>query len=703
MSETAIRPQEATDAAFAEIARNEFIGSTAEQPGMASITLGMLSGDRRQFDPGITVTPDQVTGLLDRMTEENLDSSAIDELSDKRRQEASTDPQEWHNWINNYIDTGRNGEQSEDLNAVLTSLGVSDSQSFYDTYFANGTDSNAIRNAIINGCRNPDGAVDIMKFQRHFAAIRPMLGSVGDEALVGLMGDVTRLHVVITQDEPARRDFLTRVSAGVGITSPEGAMRDLLIEMSGPSSVQVAAAETTEEPEPPVVTPTNGDSGTSETQPQPSPSDISEPRTPPSSEPDETPVAPATEPEPTPSTPAHGEEAAEASLDSEVQAMNARLQALESEDIQQGDTSRKNAYLDELCAIAKEQQRLGIDPTPTFVLARKSIGTGDDYTTIPELDFDTDPAVPHAVANLERAKKLVKSEIEMHAWDTAMEDIQHSFNIRIEYGFGTTITDYVKDFCDVAGVQGEANEVTTEALKRAKSFVKTKSGEGDNKGMRVLRSNPQNIARVIAIYDTYLKIGQTEEADKIAQRVRRDFPEGDKLVALAKRGDYNLSVPDAFKTPSVQEEKDTATGESTPTEESPAPSPTEVEGKDDNEEGREAPSLPIQRDGKFFDPANSDRELTKDESDRMYSAAYWYENRETIPYGLRDQMISNIRSAGEPGGNGQIGTFVDPEGITEKDRMKMSAYKVLAEELGYEVGEYTHHQKTHNVNAPISK
>lgn len=88
------------------------------------------------------------------------------------------------------------------------------------------------------------------------------------------------------------------------------------------------------------------------------------------------------------------------------------------------------------------------------------------------------------------------------------------------------------------------------------------------------------------------------------------------------------------------------------------------------------------------------KKLDKDE---VYAARFWEEK----PEELREVMIDNICQAAEK--EGFIGSFVDPSGITEKDKEKLSAYRQLARELGYEVGEFKFYPKAHTARAPIYK
>lgn len=54
-------------------------------------------------------------------------------------------------------------------------------------------------------------------------------------------------------------------------------------------------------------------------------------------------------------------------------------------------------------------------------------------------------------------------------------------------------------------------------------------------------------------------------------------------------------------------------------------------------------------------------------------------------------------------GYGSISCFVSMTGFDEKDLEKLSAYRVLARELGYEVGHYVLNPREGTASAPISR
>jgi hypothetical protein len=104
----------------------------------------------------------------------------------------------------------------------------------------------------------------------------------------------------------------------------------------------------------------------------------------------------------------------------------------------------------------------------------------------------------------------------------------------------------------------------------------------------------------------------------------------------------------------------------------------------------------LRDDGKWYDqfgellPENAQRDLE-------YAARFWRGNQ---PSGLRETMQTNIEHACL---HGQLASAVSPHGMTEDDKQKLSAYRVLAGELGYLVGPYKFHKGSGTVTAPITK
>lgn len=132
--------------------------------------------------------------------------------------------------------------------------------------------------------------------------------------------------------------------------------------------------------------------------------------------------------------------------------------------------------------------------------------------------------------------------------------------------------------------------------------------------------------------------------------------------------------------------------------------------------GQPLEQAPIEIDGRFYDPFNPPKqyygkegqmlfkggeEITRDEA---YSKMFWRHKGHVK--GLREAMIDSLKSSIS---EGIIGVFV---GVEERDykteliqesREKLSAYRVLAKELGYEIGPYTFHKDSGSVVAKMTK
>ena len=99
-----------------------------------------------------------------------------------------------------------------------------------------------------------------------------------------------------------------------------------------------------------------------------------------------------------------------------------------------------------------------------------------------------------------------------------------------------------------------------------------------------------------------------------------------------------------------------------------------------------------------FPSSTSEPVTAEDQEDRdqLYAAKFW----ENQPKGMREVMAANIETALK---KGQFASFVSPNGLDEKDKAKLSAYRQLARDLGYEMGQFTAHPESHTVSAPVSK
>lgn len=97
-------------------------------------------------------------------------------------------------------------------------------------------------------------------------------------------------------------------------------------------------------------------------------------------------------------------------------------------------------------------------------------------------------------------------------------------------------------------------------------------------------------------------------------------------------------------------------------------------------------------DGKWYNEFGE--QASKDD---IYSHLFWSRKQ---PPNLREAMMQNILSASQ---TGTFGVFVNPSGMTEEDKEKLSAYRVLARELGFEIGEFQFNKRSHNALATIKK
>lgn len=114
------------------------------------------------------------------------------------------------------------------------------------------------------------------------------------------------------------------------------------------------------------------------------------------------------------------------------------------------------------------------------------------------------------------------------------------------------------------------------------------------------------------------------------------------------------------------------------------PSPARPEG--------ELQGKPIQGlDGQWYDKFGEP--IGKDE---VYSEQFWIGQ----PKGLREVMIQNIESAAR---EGIFHIFGGPNGIEERDKAKMAAYRTLAQENGFEIGLFHYNRSTYVLTATITK
>ena len=94
------------------------------------------------------------------------------------------------------------------------------------------------------------------------------------------------------------------------------------------------------------------------------------------------------------------------------------------------------------------------------------------------------------------------------------------------------------------------------------------------------------------------------------------------------------------------------------------------------------------------------------DKDTVYSERYWERQNQKYPgavEGLRQAFADNIHRAVGPDGSGYVSSFISTDGLTEDDKEKLAAYRKMATELGYDVGEYVLHLNSGTAVAPIKK
>jgi hypothetical protein len=104
-------------------------------------------------------------------------------------------------------------------------------------------------------------------------------------------------------------------------------------------------------------------------------------------------------------------------------------------------------------------------------------------------------------------------------------------------------------------------------------------------------------------------------------------------------------------------------------------------------------------------PVYLDNKGSKQTKDESYAEEFWQKQ----PAGLKEAMEQNILAAIKAGifsmfvAPEEGKTFQDTESIDEESKRKLSAYRVLAKEIGYEIGPFTLNKNAHSVKATISK
>lgn len=88
------------------------------------------------------------------------------------------------------------------------------------------------------------------------------------------------------------------------------------------------------------------------------------------------------------------------------------------------------------------------------------------------------------------------------------------------------------------------------------------------------------------------------------------------------------------------------------------------------------------------------------EKDLTYSGKFWEKKSGGLKKDLKQAMMTNIEKAGK---EGELHLFVGQKGIALDDKEKLSAYRVLAQQMGYEISEYKYNKGADTVTAKIRK
>lgn len=90
------------------------------------------------------------------------------------------------------------------------------------------------------------------------------------------------------------------------------------------------------------------------------------------------------------------------------------------------------------------------------------------------------------------------------------------------------------------------------------------------------------------------------------------------------------------------------------------------------------------------------RRVDKTLLDYEYARQYWIENRHLIPFGKFSIIMKHIAGSLP---KGEIHFFVNPSGLDEGDKKMIGAYRTLARQMGYAVGDST--RKVDTITIPI--
>ncbi len=95
----------------------------------------------------------------------------------------------------------------------------------------------------------------------------------------------------------------------------------------------------------------------------------------------------------------------------------------------------------------------------------------------------------------------------------------------------------------------------------------------------------------------------------------------------------------------------------------------------------------------------------KMDKDEVYAEAFWQskrlkgEDEKFIAKQIENYKEIIIKQAP----SGMIGIFVNKDGITEDDKMKLSAIRILASSIGYKIGPYKFNENSGGVTATLEK
>jgi len=106
---------------------------------------------------------------------------------------------------------------------------------------------------------------------------------------------------------------------------------------------------------------------------------------------------------------------------------------------------------------------------------------------------------------------------------------------------------------------------------------------------------------------------------------------------------------------------------------------------------------PIQRsDGQWFDAYG--KKMTKDEA---YSSMFWSKYADSdLCTRMQDSMTEILKSSFD---KGMFNLFVSKSGIEQEDKERISAFRILANKSGYNLGELKFNPKSYTVSGKIDQ